>query len=230
MAEPRVGIAWSRIVIEGLVIVLSILLAFGIDAWWEGRLDRESERALLVSLAGGLEQAKANADTALSRNTRAAAALDEFIRADPAALELLPEDSAQIVLDRLLRFDTYASSDGALRSGALGDLSSDDLREALATWSTLEADVTERAAILLDLLKDLRLSVTPEALVALGDVGVDPNVAGAAQALAGMRETDRVVVALLTLDSFALAFRKQLRALSEQTDSVLAQLRLELAQ
>ena len=230
MAEPRPGVPWSRVVVEGVVIVLSILLAFGVDAWWDGRLDRQSEQVLLMSLVDDLEQAQASADTALSRNTRASAALAIFIEADAAALIGLPEDSAQVMLDRLLRFDTYASAGGALRSGAVGELSSDELRETFATWFALESDVTERAEILLDLLKEARLSVTPEALIALGDVSVDPNVSGAPESLAAMRETERVVVALLTLDSFALAFRNQLRALSSLTDTALAQLQLELAQ
>ena len=31
-------IPWSRVLVEGVVIVLSILLAFGIEAGWESRL------------------------------------------------------------------------------------------------------------------------------------------------------------------------------------------------
>jgi hypothetical protein len=38
------NLSWSRVLIEGLVIVGSILLAFGIDAWWEGRQERSLER------------------------------------------------------------------------------------------------------------------------------------------------------------------------------------------
>jgi len=34
--------------VEGVVIVGSILLAFGIDAWWEGRQERD-ERVLLAN-------------------------------------------------------------------------------------------------------------------------------------------------------------------------------------
>jgi hypothetical protein len=36
MTAPR-SLPWLRVLIEGVVIVDSILLAFGIDAWWEGR-------------------------------------------------------------------------------------------------------------------------------------------------------------------------------------------------
>ena len=40
-----------RVLTEGFVIVASILLAFGIDAWWDGRQERAEEQRLLVSLA-----------------------------------------------------------------------------------------------------------------------------------------------------------------------------------
>ena len=34
-------ILWLRVFVEGVVIGGSILLAFGIDVGWEGRLERE---------------------------------------------------------------------------------------------------------------------------------------------------------------------------------------------
>lgn len=44
-----------RLIAEGLVIVLSILLAFGIDAWWDSSREREREHAYLRQLANDLE-------------------------------------------------------------------------------------------------------------------------------------------------------------------------------
>ncbi len=44
------SIAWKRLAIEGPVIVISILLAFAIDAWWEERIEREAEVMLLERL------------------------------------------------------------------------------------------------------------------------------------------------------------------------------------
>ena len=41
---------WSRVLLEGAVIVVSILLAFGIDAWWQGVQDRALEREYLARL------------------------------------------------------------------------------------------------------------------------------------------------------------------------------------
>jgi len=45
-----------RILAEGAVIVVSILLAFGIDAWWGGYQLRQDERALLHELRNTLSE------------------------------------------------------------------------------------------------------------------------------------------------------------------------------
>ncbi len=43
-------IAWKRLAVESPVIVISILLAFAIEAWWEERGDRRDEIVLLERL------------------------------------------------------------------------------------------------------------------------------------------------------------------------------------
>lgn len=43
-------VPWLRIFAEGFAIVVSILLAFGIQAWWEDRQERAVEAALLTGL------------------------------------------------------------------------------------------------------------------------------------------------------------------------------------
>lgn len=44
-------IPWKRISVEAIAIVASILLAFGIDAWWDERLERSNEQVLLTRLS-----------------------------------------------------------------------------------------------------------------------------------------------------------------------------------
>ena len=48
------NIPWLRILAEGTVIVISILLAFAIDAWWEGKQQRHNETVLLQALLDDL--------------------------------------------------------------------------------------------------------------------------------------------------------------------------------
>lgn len=41
----------ARVTGEGLIIVVSILLAFAIDAWWDGQVERREEQEILSALA-----------------------------------------------------------------------------------------------------------------------------------------------------------------------------------
>jgi hypothetical protein len=44
-------IPWARVLVEGVVIVASILLALAADAWWDARQDRAEERRILAALS-----------------------------------------------------------------------------------------------------------------------------------------------------------------------------------
>jgi hypothetical protein len=57
-------ISWNRLAVEATAIVGSILLAFAIDAWWDGRQDLRIEQELLASLIQEFE------DTATELNIR----------------------------------------------------------------------------------------------------------------------------------------------------------------
>lgn len=46
---------WTRLIGEGVVIVLSILLAFMVDAWWDGRQDRALEQQYIVRLVSEID-------------------------------------------------------------------------------------------------------------------------------------------------------------------------------
>jgi len=93
-------IPWTRILVEGAVIVGSILLAFGIDAWWEGRSEAQAEQDILVSL---------EADFTRNRD-------EHIIRIDPATGEMLGRVSLGCVGHELA-----VSPDGALLPGLLCD-------------------------------------------------------------------------------------------------------------
>jgi len=48
------SIDWSRLGIEAIVIIVSVLAALALDDWRDARADREVERYLLISLHGDL--------------------------------------------------------------------------------------------------------------------------------------------------------------------------------
>ena len=51
---PTRPIPWPRILVEGVVIVVSVLLALAADAWWEGVQEGETERTALQLLSRDL--------------------------------------------------------------------------------------------------------------------------------------------------------------------------------
>ncbi len=52
------NINWKRISVEAIAIVISILLAFSIDAWWDEKQNTADERVLLESLLADLKNGK----------------------------------------------------------------------------------------------------------------------------------------------------------------------------
>jgi hypothetical protein len=83
----RLGASWGALFRDVLLIVVGILIAFGLDAWWEGvreqrRVD-ESLAAVQVELRANLAQL----DTVLSRNEASIASVREiFARSDTEAV------------------------------------------------------------------------------------------------------------------------------------------------
>jgi len=86
-------IPWARIVAEGVAIVVSILLAFGIQAWWDGRQDRELERRLLEGIFADLARDIGDIGAAMDAALGRAAGADELLSliGDPLAGVIEPK-------------------------------------------------------------------------------------------------------------------------------------------
>ena len=59
----RLNISWPRILAEGTAIVVSILLAFWIQAWWEGLQQENRELELIAQLDEEIQGNKVLFDT-----------------------------------------------------------------------------------------------------------------------------------------------------------------------
>jgi len=135
MTQQRVP--WLRLSLEGVVVVASILLAFGIDAWWDGRQAIRDEDELLVGLR---EEASANlallrtyVDSLEMNRER----LGRFIMSDPVAFAESQGDSAWLSAIRPQFRDfspklSYGFLDGAIAAGKLELVGDVELRAALA--------------------------------------------------------------------------------------------------
>ena len=98
-------IPWSRVAAEGAAIVLSILLAFAIQASWEKRTERRSELEYLEALRDELD---ANAG-AIDSNSNVAAGTREHLENALRLMEAgLYVDSAEVFVSSIVRAGTSA--------------------------------------------------------------------------------------------------------------------------
>ena len=93
---PTRSIPWPRILAEGVAIVVSILLAFGIQAWWEGRQEINREQRMLGALVAEFEEnaeVLEEAQQVYRRYYSEALRLLELIGRDPPAIDHVDFDA-----------------------------------------------------------------------------------------------------------------------------------------
>jgi KaiC/GvpD/RAD55 family RecA-like ATPase len=73
---------WERILAEGVVIVVGILLAFSIDAWWDESRKSQDERVLMQALVNDLQDKKAKVEEGRRFNQAISYAASELIRSE----------------------------------------------------------------------------------------------------------------------------------------------------
>lgn len=134
--RPR--IPWARLGAEGSIIVVSILLALAVQAWWEGRQERRQEREYLAALRGELEGGLAVLE-------RSEVAVSDILHSHEAligqfgAVPLAPPDSLVFWLSALSFPPSFfnpptAVLDDLVSSGGIQLIKADRLRLAVAEY------------------------------------------------------------------------------------------------
>jgi hypothetical protein len=130
---------WLRVFAEGVVIVGSILLAFGIDAWWDGRQERRAERVYIGRIIADLRETRGH----IMENTehyesllRHGAALQPIL----TGVDEVPADTlgflasvlqASRITDPVVARSAY---DDLISTGNLRVIQNDSLRAALSRF------------------------------------------------------------------------------------------------
>ena len=147
-------IPWLRILVEGAVIVASILLAFGIDAWWAGMQDRAEEALALQALRTEFDENLSGLRAVHEVHEQYAAELSDLVERMVHA----GDGNALAVADSLLRpLVSFRTADPAmgtlntlLASGRIDLIRSQDLQKALAGWPAAVEDATEDETLVRD--------------------------------------------------------------------------------
>ena len=132
-------ILWPRIFAEGAAIVVSILLAFGIEAWWQDRQDRQVEQSILSSLLDEFRGLEKMLDHERRTQQAILDATNRLLRAALKSDSELEKDS----IDRNLADIGWAGDEtdwnmavlnGLIASGDISLVSNAKLRRELAIW------------------------------------------------------------------------------------------------
>jgi hypothetical protein len=146
--SARRGVIWARVLVEGIVIVGSILLALTVDEWWEGRELRQAEKAILVRLAEEFDANAAQLEEKGGQHQESLACGEALLEVTgPLAGGDIPLDSLSALYWNFFRTPTFDPEDGVLNSlitsGGMGIITNDNLRTALAGWPSLVKDLKE---------------------------------------------------------------------------------------
>lgn len=137
---------------EGLVIVASILLAFGIEALWAQRQERADEREALAALQAEFGANVSQLDEIIEGHRLGRERIERLVGLTDAEIRGLPQlELSQIMLSTCnpWRFDAVQGTpDALISSGRLGILRDAELRGALTTFRNLVADAGGDAAFM----------------------------------------------------------------------------------
>jgi len=151
LGDATAARAAQRWAMDIVVLVVGILSAFGLDAWWDAQKDAAREQELLTELHSELAEALVAVNNTASVHEVAAAQLSDVL----AHLRTVALDGRvqvpDTLLGRLAAFNTLQVSSGVLQaataSGELGLISNRELRARLFEWPTVLAEVVEQEVL-----------------------------------------------------------------------------------
>ena len=140
-------VLWMRFMMESIVIVGSILFAFGIDAWWQEHLERDEE---LVALSALREEFASNLTRFRAAHDIHASAAED-VNGLLRKINSLPQDCWIEVTDTTLvsltTFLTREAASGTLNTllagGKIDLIQNSELQQVLAEWPSVLEDAEE---------------------------------------------------------------------------------------
>lgn len=136
---------WGRWFVEIVVIVLSILLAFAIEAWWDERQEREDEREILAGLEREFTDYHDKLSRAIEKHDLMRTAMEELLQATESGRWTTTEFTLDEAVIRSMWPPTTELSGGVrdalIQAGRLEVISNRALREKLALWAGIHAEV-----------------------------------------------------------------------------------------
>jgi len=137
MAKSRI-IPWKTITVEAVAIVLSILMAFAIDAWWAEKKESDVEQVALLALLSDFTESREQLARVLISLESARIDFAHFQSVTDAELVGVDPDTIRKTLTALAKNHTFdpvtATLDALVNDGRLGLISDAQLLTQLSGW------------------------------------------------------------------------------------------------
>jgi hypothetical protein len=137
MTESRI-IPWKTITVEAAAIVLSILLAFAIDAWWAEKKDSEVEHVALLALHSDFTKSREQLTNVILSLESARTDFARFQSINTTELIEIDPGAIRSFLTALVKNHTFdpvtATLDALANDGRLGLISDAQLLAQLSIW------------------------------------------------------------------------------------------------
>ena len=237
MTEPQI-IPWKRIAVEATAIVISILFAFAIDAWWADKKERDVEHTTLQALRSDLIASNEELDRLLRGLADARTNFARFQSATPAELTKLDPEAVRRIVISLVTPASFnpitATHDALSNDGRLGLISDPELLRHLSNWQRalddIEANSIDLRAESIRVLRSMEIYGGPfiRWRRSLDDLEVLQRANG--EVLAVLRQ-DADFMGKARMHQYTLSgYLLELRRVDENLDSTLAFLDHEIAQ
>lgn len=222
----------KRLVAEGVLIVVSILLAFTIDAWWDDRGRRQDEREAFRALVQDFESAAGQLASVSLAHDSAFMAAERLLELTGPEANAIAVDSLARLIAPLIRIPTFSPPLGALDallgSGELRLVENADLRAALASFPSSLARMNRTQSYGADLvLRDLLPLLSREVPLRTYGLGArgQTRFSHDARALLRSLEFENAVQRRMMNHEFALGAAESMK---ERIEIILDMLRAEL--
>lgn len=147
----RIGRSWRGALLDIVLIVGSILIAFALDAWWDGRARAEEEHEALSALAEELRGSRVELDSVIAFNEQRRDGAIYFVRLAGRDPHGLPLDSLVFAFEGSgggMTFDPSLGATEAIVSSGLGLIRNAELRAQIAAWPGMLGEIeVDQAAI-----------------------------------------------------------------------------------
>lgn len=163
----------GRLVTESAVIILSILAAFALDAWWDERKERVEEREVLVALHAEFTAARSRIERYRGLQERVMNSTESVLEAvrdglnRGAATVTLADSTLGLTFIPPTLSVSLGTLNGLTSGGRLDIIENRDLRTALGSWGAELEELAEEE----EFLRDYVLTEMDQALRGRLDMG-----------------------------------------------------------